>query len=121
MALTINELLCYMLAKIDSVPTDTLTRLVDENFSDSEVEAAKSLLCEHVDDAIRAGSKRGQNKKKHNLEDIVKMLIQCDRAMLPKFVALDLARLPPISIDCIDVSALMRKQQLQRMASMVMR
>ena len=69
--------------------------------------------CEHIDDIIRAGSKRGENKKKHNLEDIVKMLIQCDRAMLPKFVALDLARLSPISIYCIDVSALMRKQQLQ--------
>ena len=113
MALIINELLCYMLAKIDSVPTDTLTRLVNENFSDGEVDAAKTLLCEHVEASIKAGSKRGQHKKKHDLEDIVKMLVQCDRSCLPRFVALDLAKLPPISIDCIDVSALMRKQQLQ--------
>ena len=113
MALIINELLCYMLAKIDSVPVDTLTRLVGENFSDNEVETAKTLLCDHVDDAIKAGNKRGQKKTKHNLDDIVKMLVQCDRSSLPKFVALDLARLPPISIDCIDVSSLMRKQQLQ--------
>ena len=40
----INELLCYMLAKIGSVPTDTLTRLVKENFSDGEIDAAKTLL-----------------------------------------------------------------------------
>ena len=113
MALIINELLCYMLAKIDSVPTDALTRLVNENFSDSEVDAAKSLLCEHVDDAIKAGNKRGQHKKKHDLDDIVKMLEQCDRSSLPGFVALELSKLPPISIDCIDVSSLMRKQQLQ--------
>lgn len=113
MALIINELLCYMLAKIDSVPTDTLTRLVNENFSDNEVEIAKGLLCDHVDDSIKTGNKRGQNKKKHNLDDIVKMLVQCDRSTLPKFVALDLSKLPPISIDCIDVSSLMRKQQLQ--------
>ena len=115
MALIINELLCYMLAKIDSVPMDTLTRLVGENFSDSEVDAAKTLLCTHVDDSIRAGNKRGQHmhKKKHDMEDIVKMLIQCDRSSLPRFVALDLGKLPPISVDCIDVSALMRKQQLQ--------
>ena len=113
MALIINELLCYMLAKIDSVPTDTITRLVNENFTDSDVEVAKILLCEHVDPAIRAGSKRGQNKKKNNLDDIVKMIMQCDRSTLPKFVAYDLSKLPPISIDCIDVSSLMRKQQLQ--------
>ena len=113
MAVIISELLCYLLAKIDSVPTDTLTRLVSENFSDSEVDAAKTLLCAHVEDSIKAGNKRGQHKKKHDLEDIVKMLVQCDRASLPRFVALDLAKLPPISIDCIDVSALMRKQQLQ--------
>ena len=43
----------------------------------------------------------------------MKMLVQCDRSTLPRFVALDLAKLPPISIDCIDVSSLMRKQQLQ--------
>ena len=72
MSLIINELLCYMLAKIDSVPTDILTRLVNENFSDSEVDTAKSLLCDNVDNSIKAGNKRGQNKKKHDLEDIVK-------------------------------------------------
>lgn len=113
MELIINELLCYLLAKIDSVPTDVLIRLVSENFSDSEVDNAKSLLCQHVEDSIRAGVKRGQNKKKHDMDDIVKMLVQCDRSALPRFVALDLGKLPPISIDCIDVSSLMRKQQLQ--------
>ena len=113
MTLIINELLCYLLAKIDSVPTDVLVRLVNENFADGEVDAAKNLLSEYVDDSIKAGPKRGQNKKKHDLDDIVKMLVQCDRSALPRFVALDLAKLPPISVDCIDVSALMRKQQLQ--------
>ena len=113
MSLIINELLCYLLAKIDSVPIDTLTRLVNENFSDSDVDSAKSLLCQHVDESIRAGAKRGQHKKKHDLDDVMKMLVQCDRSTLPRFVALDLGKLPPISIDCIDVSSLMRKQQLQ--------
>ena len=79
----------------------------------TEVDAEKTLVCEHVEASIKAGSKRGQHKKKHDLEDIVKMLVQCDRSCLPRFVALDLAKLPPISIDCIDVSAPMRKQQLQ--------
>ena len=57
MALVINELLCYMLAKIDSVLTHTPTRLVNENFSDSEVDVAKGLQCKHVEDAIKAGNK----------------------------------------------------------------
>ena len=113
MTIIINELLCYMIAKIDSVPTDTIVRLVSEAFTGSEVDTAKKLLCEHVDESVKAGNKRGQNKKKHDLDDIVKMLVLCDRSNLPSFVALDLAKLPPVSIDCIDVSALMRKQQMQ--------
>ena len=112
MTVIINELLCYMLCKIDSVPLDVLNKLVGENFSDDEVECAKSLLCDFVEESIRAGNRRGQNKKKMNLDGIAKMLIECDRTQLPKFVALDLAKLPPITVDCIDVSALMRKQQL---------
>ena len=112
MAAIINELLCYILNKIDSIPQDTLVQLIAENFSEEEVEAAKGLLCSHVDEPLKAGNRRGQNKKKLNIQDIYRMALECDRAELPKFVALDLAKLPPISIDCIDVSALMRKQQI---------
>ena len=112
MAVIINELLCYMLCKIDSVPADVLVKLVSENFTDDEVETAKCLLCDYVDESIRVGNRRGQNKKRMNLDGIIKMIIECDRDQLPKFVALDLAKLPPITVDCIDVSALMRKQQL---------
>ena len=112
MSVIINELLCYMLCKIDSVPIDVLVKLISENFSDDEVETAKCLLCDHVDESIRVGNRRGQNKKKLNIDGIAKMIIECDRDRLPAFVALDLAKLPPITVDCIDVSAMMRKQQL---------
>ncbi|KAF0310265.1 hypothetical protein FJT64_018702 [Amphibalanus amphitrite] len=43
------------------------------------------------------------------------MILECNRGDLPRFVALNLDKLPPISIDCIDVSALLRKQQLMEM------
>ena len=112
MTVIINELLCYLLCKIDSVPADVLIKLVGENFTDEEVETAKCLLCDYVDESIRVGNRRGQNRKKMNLDGIIKMIIECDRDQLPKFVALDLAKLPPITVDSIDVSALMRKQQL---------
>ena len=112
MATIINELLCYILNKIDSVPQDTLVHLIAENFNEEEVEAAKSLLCAHVENSLKTGNRRGQNKKKLNIQDIYKMTLECDRGGLPSFVALNLAKLPPISIDCIDVSALMRKQQI---------
>ena len=84
-----------MLCKIDCVPIDVLIKLVGENFSDDEVETAKSLLCDYFDEYIRAGNRRGQNKKKMNRDGIAKMMIECDRAQLPKFAALDLAKLPP--------------------------
>ena len=115
MTTIINELLCYMLNKVDSVPQDTLVRLISENFNDDEVETAKSLLCTHVVDSIKAVNRRGQNKKQLNIQDIYKMTLECDRDELPSFVALNLAKLPPVSIDCIDVSSLLRKQQLMEM------
>ena len=115
MTTIINELLCYMLNKVDSIPQDTLVRLISENFNDDEVETAKSLLCSHVDDSVKAGNRRGQNKKQLNIQDIFKMILECNRGDLPRFVALNLDKLPPISIDCIDVSALLRKQQLMEM------
>ena len=62
---------------------------------------------------LKLATNVGQHKKKNNLDDIVKMLVLCDRSTLPRFVALGLSKLPPISIDYIDVSSLMRKQQLQ--------
>ena len=115
MAIIINELLCYMLCKIDSVPIAVLVKLVSENFSEEEIDAAKDILCSHVDKSIKAGKRRGQNKTRMDLEDIAKMMVQCERSQLPTFVALDLNKLPPISVDGIDVSALMRKQQLMDM------
>ena len=121
MTTVINELLCYLLNKVDSVPQDTLMRLINENFNDAEVDDAKVLLCSHVDESIKAGNRRGQNKKSLNIQDIIKMLIECDRDNLPKFVALNLAKLPPISIDCIDVSCLLRKQQLMEVEMCDMR
>ena len=112
MAIIINELLCYVVCKIDSLPVGVLVKLIGENFSDEEIETAKSILCDHVDQSIKAGNRRGMNKTKMNLEDIAKMMIECDRSQLPKFVALNLKKLPPITADCIDVSDLMRKQQV---------
>ena len=63
MATIISELLCYMLNKVDSVPQDTLVRLIAENFSEDEVENAKGLICSHVPDSVKAGNRRGPSKK----------------------------------------------------------
>ena len=115
MSIIINELLCYVLNKIDLLPTDTLVRLILENFKEAEIERAKALINDNVEETIRAGHRRGQNRVKLNVDDIVKMVAQCNRENLPKFVALNLSQLPPISIDCIDVSELMRKQSLMSM------
>ena len=115
MTTIINELLCYVLNKIDSVPQDTLVRLISENFSEEEVDAAKCLLSSHVPESVRTGNRRGQNKKQMNMQDIYKMALESSRDELPRFVALNLEKLPPISINCIDVSALLRKQQMMEM------
>ena len=100
-----------MFCKIYSVPLDAISELASDNFNDDMAEAAKCLLCDHVDEGLRIGIGCGQNKTMC-IDGIAKMMLEWDRANLPMFVAMDLSKLPPISVDCIDVSSLMREHQL---------
>ena len=53
--------------------------------------------------------KYAHDQKVRNLEDIFKILEEKGDAKLTDFVALDLSKLPPITLDSIDVSVLLRK------------
>ena len=54
--------------------------------------------------------KKGPKKSQNNIEDMIKLLNERGND-IPSFVALDLARLPPITFDNIDVSALVARIQ----------
>ena len=112
-ALVSNELLCFVANKIDTIPTDTIVLLCAGQYDNGVIETAKRTLY----DLCPCGNSRyiqrkGHKKKTQNLEDIVKRLHEYDSTTdtpRPCFDASNLANLPPITFDSIDVSVLLLK------------
>ncbi|XP_070562134.1 uncharacterized protein [Ptychodera flava] len=111
----INELLCFLVNKMDALTTDMLVKLCCDHFGDDEVELAKKTLFEFChNDFGRLVKRQGQNKRYNNVMDMVKLLHELDEEDLPCFVAKNLAKLPPVDINHIDVSTLMTELKFMR-------
>ncbi|KAI5635898.1 hypothetical protein NE865_11408 [Phthorimaea operculella] len=109
MAIIINELLTFVQNKIDVLDELSITQICATNFSEADIEDAKKKL----DDALEGGStylrsRRGEDKKKKDIKDIIKAFKETDPKVHPCFVAKDLNRLPPVSFDHVDVTRLLK-------------
>ena len=104
----IDELLCFVTNKLDVLPSDTIIQLCKNSFDDDEIEASKKLLFDLCanENTTRFKKRIGVDKGKHNMEDLIKLL-QEKGDEVPKFVALNLSKLPPITFDSVDVSVLL--------------
>ena len=101
----INELLCFLQNKCDVLDEISIIRLCISSFKSEDVDKAKTLLFEFVPTEMgRKITRKGENKTEKDLQDIIKVLKECEPKIFPKFVACDLTKLPPISFDHIDVS-----------------
>ncbi|KAG7312943.1 hypothetical protein JYU34_000005 [Plutella xylostella] len=105
--IVISEILCFIQNKIDVMDDESLM-LVCSKFTEDEVEAGKRLLFDSVVNAGRMLSRKGDGKKSRNLEDIICLMKRTLPEMLPIFVARDLNKLPPVTFDHIDVTALLK-------------
>ena len=110
----IDELLCFVVNKIDRLDYETLIKLCSETYSDKDVTVSKdlifSLLHNETDSTRfikRKSTKINDSPKVKNLKDIYYLLQEKGTSELPNFVALDLGKLPPITFDYIDVTALL--------------
>ena len=104
--LVIDNLLCFAVNKIGSLGSDMIVKLCIDTYTDDEIRLSKNLLfelCSSEDDSTRNISRKGPNKSKENLCDILKLL-QEKGSDIPNFVVKDLHKLPPVSFDNIDVS-----------------
>ena len=121
-ALVSNELLCFIANKMNTVPTDTIVMLCTNQYDSGDIENAKRILfnlcpCGNG----RYIQRKGGKKNVLNLEDIVRRFHEYDSTAdtpRPCFVASNLANLPPITFDSIDVSVLLLK--LERVTDEVM-
>ncbi len=104
----INEVLCFMCNKIDSLPYDILVKLVADTYSEDEVEKAKELLfarCVTGTDGPRHIRRRGMHKKNNDLQDMMNILMDIESHLMPVFVAKDLSKLPPLTSHHFDIAS----------------
>lgn len=105
--IVINELLCFVQNKIDIMDEESLIRIAISAFSAAEITSAKDLLFESLTTNTRNISRR-KNKEQKDMEDIICVFKNTEPDNTPIFVARELEKLPPISFDHVDVTALLK-------------
>ncbi|CAH2236455.1 jg1458, partial [Pararge aegeria aegeria] len=106
--LIVDEFLCFVQNKIDVLDELSVIQICATNFTDVEVETGKSTLYGLCSDGLRNIQRKGDDKKKKCIKDVIKLLKEVDPNSLPIFVARDLGRLPPVSFDYVDVTRLLK-------------
>lgn len=113
-----NELLCYVLNKMDLIVHDALVKLCVDFYDTKVIEEAKRTLfsCAAVIDlGVRHQRRQGPSKDKSNMEDIILVFHKCSSSRgLPEFVASDLSCLPPLDMNNIDFAHLLHEFQGMR-------
>lgn len=104
----IDELLCFLTNKVNSLSTDVITKLCVEFYDEEVIVSSKNRLFELCADENNDRNRRrqGTNKNSDNIKDIIK-LIQEKGSNIPTFVAHNLGNLPPIQFDHVDVTVLL--------------
>ncbi|VVC92832.1 unnamed protein product [Leptidea sinapis] len=74
-------------------------------FKESDIESAKLVLLEATKQRI---TRKREGDQKKTLKEIVRILKETDPEDLPIFVAKDLHRLPPVTFDHVDATALLK-------------
>ncbi len=109
----INELLCFLSNKTDSMPADLVRKLIFDFYDEKEIEAAKGYLfdLQAPTNSQRLIKRKGPNRKNADIQDMQQILLSLDVAEVPCFVARDLSQLPPLSQDHFDLSSVLKDFQ----------
>lgn len=103
----IDEFLTFVQNKIDIIDDVSLIQICATNFSDAEIDTGKSVLFQEISGA-RCVNRKGEDKKKKNIKDVIVLLKATDPDVQPTFVAKNLDRLPPVTFDHVDVTRLLK-------------
>lgn len=117
--LVINSLLCFLMSKIDKLTLKRLRSCVVDNFTRSEVEAAKKLLLNHVvshgltELLPRYPARQGDKQFVNEIDDILNAITILDEHKslnkLPVFVTHDTNKIPSMPLDEGEYSCLLNK------------
>ena len=112
----INEPLCFLTNKMDTMPADILMKLCHDFYDDDQIDGAKQLLhevCMQMGNSLpRLIKRRGAQKKENDINDIMQVLLEIDTGHVPVFLAKDLKNLPPLSYNHFDITKVMADIEL---------
>lgn len=106
--IVISEVLAFVQNKIQIMDEDSIVKVSSSSFKSEDVDTAKTLLFKSVNTTMKKVSRKGENKMRRDLEDIIGVFKNTDPESIPIFVAKDLQKLPPLTFDHIDVSRLLK-------------
>ncbi|KAJ2938078.1 hypothetical protein O0L34_g19404 [Tuta absoluta] len=87
----------------------SVVQICATNFTDAEIEAGKSTLFDALsNEGVKLIQRKGEDKRKKNIKDVLKVFKETDPKLQPTFVAKDLNRLPPVTFDHVDVTRLLK-------------
>lgn len=109
--LIIDEFLTFVQNKYNKLDELSIVQICSTSFSDGEIEEGKAKLFNALPEDCRGGrlvTRKGEDKSKKNIKDVLKLLKEADHKDHPIFVAQDLDKLPPVTFEHVDVSRLLR-------------
>ena len=104
-----NELLYFVQNKCHALAVDNIVNICAEFYTCSEIDTARLLLAEHSGRRLtkhKGGSDK--EKRERTMVDIVKTCVDPD-IKLPLFYSINMARIPSVGVEHIDVSALVQE------------
>jgi hypothetical protein len=106
-----SELLCFVTNKSSILSVDDLVGICADFYKTDEIEQTRlilSMMLNSQKSKKRLPKHTGSDdeKKKRTVTDIVKLCLD-PTVVLPVFYAVDLARLPPVGVQHVDISALL--------------
>ncbi|XP_049887025.1 uncharacterized protein LOC126381609 [Pectinophora gossypiella] len=105
--IVISEVLAFIQNKIDVMTEVSLAQICESAFNAEEISEAKSLLFESLSKKMKKRIRQGKTLR--NIEDIICLFKETDPEQIPIFVARNLEKLPPVTFDHVDVTALLKK------------
>lgn len=106
--IVINEFLTFVQNKIQVLDELSIVQICASNFSEIEIEHGKSEIFKCLPEGNRLVTRKGEDKSKKNIKDVIKMFKETEPDTQPIFVAQDLNKLPPVSFDHVDVTRLLK-------------
>ena len=104
----VNELLCFLQNKLETLPKDIVTKYCVDFFKPEEISAAKDLLFHTVRTSRRNRNYIGSDKSQKDISDMRTVMLEMKVPHEIQFAALDLGNLPAISFDNMDLVKLCR-------------